>query len=196
MVRVLGGMFRGFQLDTPKAIRATESKVRQALFNILTGAVEGARVLDGYAGSGALGIEALSRGAAYVLFVEQDTDAILTIRDNLERLEREPDRGEWRVVHQDFERALQGLRGREAPFDLVLLDPPYRTDDVKKALNALAGCAMLAPAGVVVVEHEKRTELPSSIGPLQRRRQHRYGDTVLSLYQEGPASTSRSDHLP
>ena len=195
MVRVGAGLFKGLTLATPKAIRATEGKVRQALFNILTGAVPGARVLDGYAGSGALGIEALSRGAAHVVFVEADTDAVLCIRDNLDRVAQAADCGTWRVVHRDFESALRGLAPVEAPFDLVLLDPPYRTDEAKKALNALVDCAMLARAGVVVIEHDQRTDMPVNLGPLQRSRQHRYGDTVLSLYQEASAE-SRPGHLP
>jgi 16S rRNA (guanine966-N2)-methyltransferase len=185
MIRITGGTFRGLSLVTPRTIRATEAKVRQAIFNILGSAIGGARVLDGFAGSGALGCEALSRGAEFVAFVESDPEAVAAIRDNLERLAGEVSRSAWRVVNLDLGRGLRHLKQLEAPFDVVLLDPPYRTDAGKKALNAVVECAILAPAGVVVVEHDGRTEMPASVGPLQRGPRHRYGDTVLSLYQPG-----------
>ena len=183
MSRITGGQFKGLTLIIPPQIRATEAKVRQALFNILGASIEGARVLDGFAGSGAVGLEALSRGAAFVAFVEADTEAVLCIRDNLARLESELPRSAWRLVHLDIERGLRQLASAEAPFDLVVLDTPYRTEDGKKALNTVVECAMLAPAGLVVVEHEQRTVLPPSLGPLQQCKRHRYGDTVLSFYQ-------------
>ena len=82
-----------------------------------------------------------------------------------------------------MERGLRQLAKDERPFDVILLDPPYGSDEGKKALNAVVGCAMLAPSGIVVFEHDSRPTLPSSIGPLQQRTRHRYGDTVLSFYQ-------------
>lgn len=186
MSRITGGQFKGLALTIPKQIRATEAKVRQALFNILSSSIEGARVLDGFAGSGAIGLEALSRGAAFVAFVESDTEAILCIRENLGRLQEELPRSAWRLVHLEIERGLRQLAKAEPPFDLIVLDPPYRTEEGKKALNTVVECAMLGPAGLVIVEHDQRTVLPASIGPLHQWKRHRYGDTVLSLYQ-GPA---------
>ena len=183
MLRVTGGRFKGLGLQAPRPLRATEAKVRLALFNILGGAVEGARVLDGYAGSGAVGIEALSRGAALAAFIEDDTDAVLAIRANLDRLAHEVPREAWRVLHLEFVRGLRQLAQAEPPFDLIFLDPPYRTDESKKALNALADCAILASAGILVVEHHQRTTVPASCGPLVQWKRHRYGDTVLSFYQ-------------
>lgn len=186
MLRVSAGLFKGLRLNTPRHLRATEGKVRQALFNILGDAVVGARVLDAYAGSGAFGIEALSRGAAFVVFVESDTEAVLAIRDNLARLEGELGRDAWRVVHLEVERGLRQLAPLETPFDIAILDPPYGSDEARKALNALVEYAIVSPDGIVAVEHHRRTALPSSIGWLQQRTQHRYGDTVLSLYQPLP----------
>ena len=183
MLRILGGAFKGFTLSSPQQIRATEAKVRQALFNILGQVIDGARVLDAFAGSGALGLEALSRGAAFAAFIESDTDAILNIRENLERLASELPRNAWRLLHMDVERGLRQLATLEPPFDLIFLDPPYRTDDGKKALKGVVDCAILAAGGFVVVEHDQRTSLPSAIGPLEQRKRHRYGDTVLSFYQ-------------
>ena len=183
MFNITGGRFKGMALVAPPTLRATEAKVRQAVGNILRDVLEEGRVLDGFAGSGALGFEALSRGASFVAFVDSDPNAVVSIRDNLERLGADIARSAWRVLHLDFERGVQELAESEAPFDIILLDPPYRTDDGKNALNALDEYAILAPGGIVMVEHHQRTLLPSSIGPLRHRKRHRYGDTVLSLYQ-------------
>ena len=185
MASITGGRFKGLPLVIPRHVRATEAKVRQAVFNILGSFIEGARVLDAYAGSGAYGFEALSRGASFVAFLESDTEAVLAIRDNLGRLSRELPRDAWRLVHLDAERGLRQLAKVEPPFDVVVFDPPYHTDEGKKALNTVVEYAMLAPAGVVVIEHHRRTEWPATIGSLQRGKRHRYGDTVLSLYQSG-----------
>ena len=191
MLRIVAGQFKGLSLTTPPTIRATEAKVRQALFNILGDSIQGARVIDGFAGSGSLGIEALSQGAAFVAFIESDTEAVLSIRENLTRVASELPRKAWRLLHLDVERGLQQLARDESPFDVILLDPPYRTDEGKKALNTVVDCAILAPAGLAVIEHEQRAVLPTSIGILQQVKRHRYGDTVLSFYQlrsssEGP----------
>ena len=176
MAKITGGQFKGVNLVMPAAIRATEAKVRQAVFNILGSFVEGARVLDGYAGSGALGLEALSRGAEFAAFIESDPGSILAIRDNLARLERQLPRSAWRVVHGETDWGIRQLAA----------SPPYRSEEGKKALNSVVECAILAPSGVVVIEHDQRTDLPASLGPLRRGKRHRYGDTVLSLYQRGP----------
>ena len=183
MLRITGGEWKGLALTTPRTLRATEAKVRQALFNILGHTIEGARVLDGFAGSGALGLEALSRGAAFSAFVEADTEAVLCIRQNLERLGQDLSRGAWRLLHLELERGLRQLSAVEQPFDLVFFDPPYRSDDGRKALNTLGEYAILAPTGIVVIEHHRRTELPVSVGTLHQWTQHRYGDTVLSFYR-------------
>jgi 16S rRNA (guanine966-N2)-methyltransferase len=190
MARISGGAWRGRTLGVPPSIRATAEKVRQALYNILGDSVEGARVLEGFAGSGALGLEALSRGASFAAFVESDPEAVLCIQDNLERLGI--DRNCRRLMHLEWERALPVLASSEAPFDLVLLDPPYRGEEAKKALIALDDYAILARAGLVVIEHDRRTGLPASTSSLRALTQHRYGDTVLSLYQ--PVRRRRPQH--
>jgi 16S rRNA (guanine(966)-N(2))-methyltransferase RsmD len=185
MLRITGGEFKGLTLAAPRRLRATEAKVRQALYNILGEVIRGARVIDGFAGSGALGLEALSRGAEFVAFIESDAEAVVSIRDNLVRLGLERSREAWRVLHLDVARGLSELARTERPFDLVLFDPPYGTEDGKKALNAVVDCAILPPAGLVVVEHHRRTMLPSAVGTLRQIKQHRYGDTVLSFYRAG-----------
>ena len=109
MVRIAAGRFKGRTLVTPAAIRATGAKVRQALFNILAGAIGGSRVVDAFAGSGAVGFEALSRGAAFVAFIEAETEAALAIRDNVARLDPELPRPAWRLLHMPVERGLREL---------------------------------------------------------------------------------------
>jgi 16S rRNA (guanine966-N2)-methyltransferase len=183
MVRITAGQFKGVPLITPPRIRITSAKVRQALFNILGPLIEGARVLDGFAGSGALGFEALSRGAAFVTWVDSAADAILCIRDNVARLARDVPPRSWRVVHLEMEQGLRALAGAEPPFDVILLDPPYGSPAGKKVLNTVVECAILARGGMVVVEHDRRTAWPSPVGGLTQRQRHRYGETVLSLYQ-------------
>ncbi len=183
--RITGGVFRSLPLSVPRTIRPTEAKVRLAIFNILGDVTQDARVLDVYAGSGALGVEALSRGAAFAAFIEFDTEGVLAIRDNLARLEPDISRSAYRIVHMEAERGLRELAASELPFDVVLLDPPYQSEEGKKALNTVVECAILAPAGIAILEHHQRTDVPASFGPLRRGKRHRYGDTVLSLYQFG-----------
>ena len=175
-------------MAAPPGLRATGAKVRQAIYNILGEVVEGARVLDGFAGSGVLGFEALSRGAAFVAFIDADMDAVMSIRDNLEQLGAEVPRPAWRVVQMEIESGLRHLATAEPPFDLALLDPPYHTEEARKALNALVQYAILAPSGLVGIEHHQRTHLPPAVGPLQQFKQHRYGDTVLSFYRVASAA--------
>ena len=181
--RITGGRFKGSPLVMPPSLRATEAKVRLALFNILGAFIEGARVLDGFAGSGALGIEALSRGAAFAAFIESEAASVVSIHDNLAKMESDLPREAWRVLHLDVGRGMRELAKSEPPFDLILLDPPYRSDDGKKALITVVEYAMLARGGIVVIEHEHRTILPPSAGPLSAWKRHRYGDTVLSFYR-------------
>ncbi len=183
MIRISAGEFRGICIDTPGAIRPTEGKVRQAIMNILHAVIPGARVIDGFAGSGALGIEALSRGAGFTAFIESSPEGFIAIRDNLGKLEGQLDRYRYRILNMEVERGLKALAANEAPFDLILLDPPYRTSEGKNALKVVSECAILSPAGVAMVEHHRLDELPDSAGPLRRCKQHRYGDTVLSFYQ-------------
>lgn len=183
MIRISAGEFKGLHLNAPGIIRPTGDKVRQAVMNIFKAALPGARVIDGYAGSGALGIESLSRGADYVAFIESDPQGFIAIRDNLAKLDEQLARSRYRVLNMDVGRGLAELARSEPPFDIILFDPPYHTGEGRIALSAVAGCAILAPSGVVMVEHHRRDDIPEAAGLLRRFKQHRYGDTVLSFYQ-------------
>ena len=179
MLRLTGGEWNGLTFATPAHIRASEQKVRQALFNILAARVLGARVLDGFAGSGALGFEALSRGAAFAVFLESHPACLRALRSNLSRI----DRGRWELIPGDLLRTLPRLARHHPPFDLILLDPPYEAGLEKNLLNAVGRCGILAPAGILCMEHAARHEPPVSLGSLSLMKQHRYGGTVLSFYQ-------------
>lgn len=176
--RITGGSHRGRRLKVPPGlgVRPTSDRVKQALFNILGPQVVGARVLDLFAGSGALGLEALSRGASTCLFVERHPRALAALRENLAGLGME-DRG--RVLALDVRRSLPALK-REGGFELVLADPPYEKGLVGAALAAAA--AALVPGGTLVVEHSPG-EPPGEVEGLRLYDQRGYGQTRLSYLQ-------------
>jgi 16S rRNA (guanine(966)-N(2))-methyltransferase RsmD len=182
MAHISSGLLKGLSLTVPRHIRATEEKVRQALFNIVGAQVAGARVLDGFAGSGALGLEALSRGASHAVFLESHPACVKAIQRNLARISPGGIPGHWEVVRGDVLQNLRVLANRAERFDLILLDPPYQGAWGKKALNVAATCGILAPAGSLCLEHTRRRLPPSVVGELSLRKQHRYGETVLSFY--------------
>jgi 16S rRNA (guanine966-N2)-methyltransferase len=182
-MRITGGEWRSRTLRAPRgtATRPTSDRVREALFSMLAsdGLVDGApRVLDLYAGSGALAFEALSRGAASAVLVEQARDALVAIRDNAKALGAEA-----RVVSSRVDRALATFEGAGDRFELIFLDPPYA--DVREAAFAeiLASAARcLVPGGALVLEHASTDDAPAIAG-LAHDRSRRYGDTTISLYR-------------
>jgi 16S rRNA (guanine966-N2)-methyltransferase len=175
-VRVIAGKYKGRRLKAPtwEGLRPTSDKLRETLFNILATRVEGARVLDGYAGTGAVGIEALSRGAVHVTFLENNRRAAVLIAENLRVCGIEAD---YTVECGDVPSVLR--RGGDARFDLVLLDPPYDLDNVEDALDAAAG--RLAPDGLLVLERATRrhVDVPAS---LLRMRDVKSGDSTLTFF--------------
>lgn len=180
-MRIIGGELKGRVLSHVRGrIRPTAAKVREAVFNILGDAVLEARVLDLFAGTGALGIEALSRGAREAVFVEDHPEALKVLRRNLESLDLK-DRA---VVHPvPVRQALKKLSVHGEDFDLAFLDPPYGEEKALAALNDLAAAGILAPGAWVVAEHSRREHLPETAGSLARRELRRYGDTQVAFYQ-------------
>lgn len=174
-LRVTGGELRGRRLDVPGGgVRPTADRVRESLFMVLTPRLGGARVLDLFAGSGALGIEALSRGAASCVFIEANARVAAVLRSNLAALGLEERSGTHVRPAEGWipEAARAGLR-----FDLVLLDPPYRAGGVAAILGDLAG--LVAPGGLIAWEHDRRAGiLPPGLEPVDERR---YGDTEVTL---------------
>jgi 16S rRNA (guanine966-N2)-methyltransferase len=174
-MRVIAGSHRGRRLRAPEGLdtRPTADRVRESLFSIL-GPLDGEAVLDLFAGSGALGIEALSRGAASALFCDRSAAAVRAVRANLESLGLEAE-----VVADDARRVLRDAHGRAAAYDLIFLDPPYRQAEQWAAdLSALVP-PVLAPGGRVVSESDRRAPLPLEL-PLADER--RYGDTLIRIH--------------
>ena len=161
-------------------VRPTSDSLRETLFNVLGDVTSGARVLDAYAGTGALGLEALSRGAAHVTFVERDRAAVETIAGNVAGLEA---RGACAIIRADFA-ALD-----HQPFDLVLLDPPYEAADLEAIVAR--GSRFVAPGGRLVLEHSRRRESPELVPGLRRIRVLTAGDSTLSFYVTDSAPASR-----
>ena len=179
-MRVIAGSLKGRRLKTPDwdGLRPTSDKLRETLFNILAPRITGARVLDAFAGTGALGIEALSRGAAFVTFVDQDRRAQALIAENLAQCGI--DSG-YNLVRGTVERASAALQTSALEsFDIVLLDPPYAMPGHTALMKT---DALVAPGGLVVLEHARRAAAPEQAGRLARVRQVTSGDSMLSFYE-------------
>ncbi len=176
-MRVIAGLYKGRRLKSPDwpGLRPTSDKLRETLFNILAPHVVGARVLDGYAGTGAIGIEALSRGAAHVTFIEKNRRAAALIEENLKACGVE---GGYTIQCAEVAAALDAVPAADA-FDLILLDPPYDIETVSAALDAAA--RRLAGKGFVVLERATRRE-PGEPASLRRTRDVQSGDSTLSFF--------------
>jgi 16S rRNA (guanine966-N2)-methyltransferase len=181
-MRVIAGEAKGLRLKSPpvRHLRPTSDLVRGAVFDML--ASQGAnlsRVLDLYAGSGALGVEALSRGASWCDLVDRDRAACATIRENL-ALAGFQERA--RVLCQPVERVLE--RPEEEPYSLVLVDPPYEDESAVAVVERLAASPLVAPGGTLVLEHSWRRPPPDGLGRLKLVVRRRHGDTGVSIYRQ------------
>jgi 16S rRNA (guanine966-N2)-methyltransferase len=179
-VRISGGALRGRPLAVPPGARPTEGRVREALFSIWSDRLDGSRVLDLFAGSGVVGLEALGRGALSACAVDQSLPAIKTIEANAAKL------GEPLTIRKLILPAALGRLTVEGlgPFDLVFADPPYEFRDYELLLTLVA--PLLGAGGEVVVEHRARTPLPLEAGGMVRVDERSYGDCALSFYRQGP----------
>jgi 16S rRNA (guanine(966)-N(2))-methyltransferase RsmD len=182
-MRVIAGKYRSRTLRSLKgqALRPTSDRLRETLFNILGPAVEGSVFVDLFAGTGAVGIEALSRGARVVLFVEQHARATALIRRNLESLGIG---GAAEILGVDVLRGLERLEARRVHAQFIFLDPPYAaTEEYEEVLEFLGKSALAAPGGRVIVEHLRKRELPERAGELELARVVEQGDSALSFYR-------------
>ena len=175
-LRVSGGEARGRRLKAPKGIRPTQGMVKQAIFNLVGPGIEGAHVLDLFAGSGALGIEALSRGAAGVTFVDHQARGLAILRQNLDVLGLKE---RAHVVRGDVVRWLEASHDEVSRAGLVFLDPPYDDVVLDRALRVLDRDA----EGVIVVAEHSRRHLMPELSRLQVDRERRYGDTVVTVFK-------------
>jgi 16S rRNA (guanine966-N2)-methyltransferase len=182
-VRVIAGKYRSRTLRSLKGqlLRPTSDRLRETLFNILGPAVEGATFVDLYAGTGAVGIEALSRGAHRAIFVEQHPPAVALIRRNLESLSVD---AETEIFGMQVLRAIERLEARHVHAQFIFLDPPYAANlEYESALEALGESPLVAPGGRVIVEHLKKRELSERVGDLELARVVEQGDAALSIYR-------------
>jgi 16S rRNA (guanine(966)-N(2))-methyltransferase RsmD len=181
-MRVIGGNARGRRLKAPKGqiTRPTAARVKEALFNILPHDLSGARVLDLFAGTGNLTIEALSRGAAAATLVDSSFEAGKTIRENLRRLHL-ADR--TRVWIMPATRALRLLARHGDSFDMIFLDPPYDRRWIDRTLEIIARERLLRESGMVIAEHSIRENVEQRYDPLALHDQRRYGSTLISFFK-------------
>ncbi|MCF8721106.1 16S rRNA (guanine(966)-N(2))-methyltransferase RsmD [Nitrospina gracilis] len=186
-MRVIGGGLKGTRLNPLKGLtlRPTLDRVRESLFNIVGGGIEGARVLDLFAGTGAVGIEALSRGAQRVVFVESNPRVRDLLQNNLQKCRLtgpDADAAGWTLLATTARQAIDRLARQGEVFDWVYVDPPFDADLYGETLKALAESGILAPEAEVVAEHFHKTALAENYVRLKKRETRRTGDTCLSFF--------------
>jgi 16S rRNA (guanine(966)-N(2))-methyltransferase RsmD len=188
-MRVIGGAAKGRRLSVPKgrAVRPTAARVKESLFNILPRDFSGMKVLDLYAGTGNLSIEALSRGADHALLVDASARSALTIKENLRRLGFAAQSAVWVAP---VARSLRSLARRNESFDFIFLDPPYEQGLAGRSLEIIARCRLLRETGTLIAEHSAREKLKPAYDSLRLHDQRRYGDTLLSFYERAPEINS------
>lgn len=195
-MRIIAGKFKSRTLKAPKnmKIRPTSDKVKGALFNMLE-PIEGCSVVDFYAGTGNLGLEALSRGASEVVIVEKAPDSLKLITENFQSFginPRNPDK-QVRVIASDVSKAFYLLHQEGKKFDILLADPPYETGVLKRLQHLLMEYPILKEGGIFAVEHGlKDMELEGEF-PYPLVRQKKYGDTLLTLFKNGSAASIQGD---
>jgi len=188
-MRVIAGKYRSRRLQSLPGmdLRPTADRLRETLFDVLTAgnpaALEGTTWIDLYAGTGAVGIEALSRGAATVYFVESSARAAELIRKNVQSLRIEAG---FEILQQDALRALRHLDAYRTQADFVFLDPPYRMEEAyRETLLSLGKSNLLKPESIVIAEHQKKIDPGAQVGSLTRYRLLKQGDAALSFYRKG-----------
>ncbi|MFD2682945.1 16S rRNA (guanine(966)-N(2))-methyltransferase RsmD [Bacillus seohaeanensis] len=181
-MRVISGNLKGHPLKAVpgSGTRPTTDKVKESIFNIIGPYFDGGRGLDLFAGSGGLGIEAISRGLDSVVFVDRDGKAIHTIKMNLKacRLEKQSE-----VYRNDANRALKALAKRELRFDYIFLDPPYKQQQLEKILEFIDAHNLLNESGSVMCEHGSEVVLPASVGRFVKKREENYGIIGITIFQ-------------
>jgi 16S rRNA (guanine966-N2)-methyltransferase len=188
MMRVIAGTAKGVPIKVPRGAptRPATELVRGAIFSMLAAAeADFSRVLDLFSGSGSLGIEALSRGAGWVDFVDRDRRACAIIGENLERA-RLADRA--KVHCQDISRAVASFKGT---YGVVLIDPPYTDRNIGVVINELADSELVSGETIVVITHSARFKLEPSYGQLSLRRELRHGDSVIAVYRKAAAKAQK-----
>jgi len=181
-MRVIAGSLRGRYLrtDRDRKIRATSGYLKEVIFDVLRERVVGVTLLELFAGSGNVGIEALSRGAERVVFVDNSPRSMRLVRSNLKAVGKE---GQAVLMQLDAERAIQKLASQGWKFGLIFLDPPYQSRLLGPILKRLSGSGLLERGGWIIAEHFHKEDLPADLPHLARFRQIRHGQSILSFYE-------------
>jgi 16S rRNA (guanine966-N2)-methyltransferase len=184
-MRIISGKYKGRRLAPVKGadIRYTSDRIKESLFSILSRTVSDSRFLDIFAGSGNVGIEALSRGAESLTFVDINPICIRAISSNLEHCGIDPNPPQVRLVKMGALLAIDYLRRHKMSFDIIFLDPPYIADFIEKCLLRISECNILTEDGLVIAEHDIKENAPIDVGNLVMTRQEKYGTTILSFYK-------------
>ena len=186
-MRIIAGKYRGRRLKSPPSAqtRPTSDRLRETLFNVIAPQIEGARFLDLCAGTGAVGIEALSRGATHATFVDKSRKMCAVIEANLAA--PEIDKRDFEVVAAEASQFLRRACKQTERFDIVFFDPPYAAD-YEEVLSLPTQAELLTKDAIVIVEHHKKKELPEEVGALKRYRVLKQGDSVLSFYRSSESA--------
>jgi len=189
MIRVIGGLYKGKKLKrvSDRSVRPMPDKLKESLFSVLQSDVKDSLCLDGFAGTGSIGIEALSRGAKAVVFVDEFYPAIKVIRENVAKCEAEDGA---RIVRKEFNRAVIQLAKEGAKFDLIFLDPPYRLLEERNPLKVIKKREVLEADGTIVLRHHFKTKFEGKFFAVQRRIE--IGDDVVVFYRHVGKEKSRN----
>lgn len=180
-MRIISGSAKGIRLKTPYGMetRPTADRVKESVFNILGAALAEARVLDLFAGTGSLGIEALSRGADSALFIDRSIASVKLVKENL-KLAKLSEKG--KVIKADSLNMLERLSQDKYQFDLIFCDPPYNKGFVAAVLSRIDASTILASDGIIIVEHSKHEEINSEFNQIKQKRTQKYGETLVSFF--------------
>ncbi len=182
-MRIISGKVRGLKLNSPKddKVRPTTDRVKESMFNIISSYVMDAEVLDLFAGSGALGIECISRGAKKCVFVDNSKDSIQTIKTNIDKskLNNESD-----IIQKDYKDAMKYLSNKNMKFDIIFLDPPYYEDLFESSIKNISLNNLLNDDGIVVVEHDYGIKISDKVENLEKDKEKKYGKIALSFYKK------------
>lgn len=180
-MRVITGVYRGRRLESIEGmdIRPTSDMVKESLFNILSSEIIESNFLDLFGGTGGVGIEAISRGAKHVVFIDNSIKSIKVLRKNLENLGINDN---VEVFNTDYLTAISKLHSNGKLFDIIFIDPPYSTGIAQRALEQINEEKILKAGGIIIVEHDLRDSMPDRVGSMAMYRDKRYGNTKLSFY--------------
>jgi len=180
-LRVVAGSFRGRKLETidDRTVRPTSDKVKESLFNIIAEYILDSQFLDLFAGSGAIGIEALSRGSTNVFFVDISNDSLKILKKNLSTLHIED---KIEMYNADYKTAIEKFKFKNIKFNIIYIDPPYFKAIAQDALALVEEASILSQNGIIAVEHDEKDSMPQNQGKLFLLKQKKYGGTKLSFY--------------